>query len=367
MKIYFAASISLSRDYLPQYQQIVGLTKKLGHQVLSEHVVDSKLKPKDISQPEKIFQAETKKIEAADLIIAEVTAPSWGTAFLMEHALKHQKPVLALFYKDNGDHLPPMIKGHPELYVESYDEDNLKTVLKFNLDHFKQRIKRKGKLIVIDGANGSGKATQTDLLVKYLKKHKYKTSKISFPRYYTSFHGKTVARFLNGEFGGLKDVSPYLSSLAYALDRLTSKNQILDWLKAGHLVICDRYVTSSLVHQGVKLSLKERKKFIDWLYTMEYKEHRLPKENLVIYLYMPAEISDKLIIKKTKKYKKGKQKDIEEDLDYQRKVSKLYQEFGKKYKHWEIINCLDKEGKLKSRQDIHKEIINILKKRKILL
>lgn len=366
MKIYFAASISLDRSFLPKYQQIVQILKAQKHKILSEQVVDPKLKIGNGLPPAKLFKRETKKIEKADLVVAEVTVPSWGTAFLMEHALKHQKPVLALYYKDNGDKLPMMIKGHPELYVQSYDEDNIKSVLQFNLKHFNFSKSKKGKLVVMDGTNGSGKATQTKMLAYYLKKQKIKVSQISFPRYYTSFHGKTVARFLTGEFGKLEEVSPYLSSLAYALDRLTSKNQILEWLKNGHIVVADRYVTSNIAHQGAKLGGKERDKFVSWLYDMEYKQHRMPKEDVVIYLYVPPEISDKLILKKAKKYKKGKGKDIEENLEYQKKTAKFYLKLCKKFKHWVKIDCVDKKGKLKSKKEIHDIIVGKLKLKKVI-
>ncbi len=365
MKVYFGAAVSLTRKLLPLYQKIVKEIKKQGHQVISEYVADPRLKIGDGLSAEKLFRRETKAIDKVDLMVAEVTAPSWGTAFLMEHALKNNKPVLALFYKDNGGKLPMMVKGHPELYVESYDEDNLPTVLRTNLKHFSLRKKSKGKLIIIDGTNGSGKATQTDLLMKYFKREKIKANYISFPRYYTSFHGRTVGRFLSGEFGKLEEVSPYLSSLAFALDRLTARDQILDWLNDGRIVVADRYVTSSLAHQGAKLLPKERRRFINWIYDMEYKQHKMPKEDILLFLYVLPEISDKLILQKAKRYKKGKKKDIEEGLKYQRKVFQLYCQLAKKYLHWVMINCLDKKGKLKSRQEVHKEVITILRKRKV--
>jgi len=363
MKIYFGASISFNRDYLPKYQLIVRQIKKLGHQVLSEHVVDPKLKAGEGIAPKKLFEKEIKKIEKCDLMIAEVTQPSWGTAFLMEHALKHGKPILGLFYKDNGASIPAMIEGHPELYVESYDEDNLKTVLSFNLKHFNMKMKAKGKLVVLDGTNGSGKATQAELLMKYFKKNKIKAKDISFPRYYTSFHGKTICRFLKGEFGKLEDINPYLSSLAFALDRLTAKNQILNWLNNGYIIVVDRYITSNLAHQGAKLPHKERKKFINWIYDMEYKQHRMPKENIVVYLYVPPKISDKLILQRTKK----RERDIEEGLTYQKKVASLYLKLCEKYKHWIKINCIDKKGNLKTKKEIHKLIIQALKEKNIMV
>lgn len=365
MKIYFGASISFSRDYLPKYQLIVSQIKKLGHRVLSEHVVDPKLKPGEGLDPKQLFKKEIEKVEQADLMIAEVTVPSWGTAFLMEHALKHKKPVLALFYKDNGYEIPSMIKGHPDLYVDSYDEDNVKTALKFNLKHFNDALHRQGKLIVIDGTNASGKATQTKLLVEYFNKHKIPVKTISFPRYYTSFHGKTICRFLKGEFGQLKDINPYLSSLAFALDRLTAKNQIVDWLDKSYIVIADRYVTSNIAHQGVKLKNNERKKFADWIYDMEYKQHRMPKEDLVIYLYVSPEISDRLIWERERKAI-NRHRDIEEGLNYQKQVANYYLTLCKKYKHWNKVDCVNKDKSLKSKETIHQEILVLLARKGII-
>jgi dTMP kinase len=367
MKIYFGASISLGRKYLNQCRRIVKAIKFLGHHVLSEYVVDPNLVAGVGLKPVELFKRETGRIEKADLMIAEVSQASWGTAFLMEHALKHNIPVLALYYQDNHAKLSPMVAGHPELYLVSYDEDNLKTVLEFNLRHFSKRMSCQGKLIVIDGSNGSGKATQTELLMKYFRQHKIAAKHISYPRYYTSFHGKTVGRFLKGEFGKLKEVSPYLSSLAYALDRLTSKNQILDWLESGQIVVADRYVTSSLAHQAVKLKGKEREKIINWIYEMEYKQHRMPKENIVIYLYVAPEIADKLILQKAKKYRGKQKRDIEEGLAYQRQVTNLYLQLVKKYRHWVKIDCLDRKGQLKSKKQIHDLVVQTLQDRKILL
>lgn len=366
MKIYFGASISLDRSMLGLYQRIVRELKKSGHKVLSEYVVDPKLKPGVGLTAEKLFARETKTIERADAMVAEVTEPSWGTAFLIEHALDNDKPVLALFYKETDHPLSLMLKGHPELYSEHYDEDNLHAILKKNLEHFKQLEKKKGKLVVIDGADGSGKGTQTKKLLQYLKKQRIKNKYISFPRYYTSFHGKHVGRFLTGEFGGSVDISPYLSSLAFALDRLTAHDELVEWLREGNVVVADRYVSASMAHQGSKMPPSRRKAFIDWLYDMEYKEHKLPREDVVIFLYVPAGTAQKLLQKKgIRRYVKGKDK-AEADLKHQRKSIEMYKQLVKKYKHWEMVKCVDKKGELLSIDQVHQKILAVLKKRKII-
>jgi len=365
MKIYLGAAVTSSKRYLPRLEKIKKELVKMKHKVMGGALKD-RAKVESKADAKDLYKREIKLIDKADLMIAEVTMPSWGTAFLMEYALDIGKPVLVLFYKDNGGSLPIMIKGHPELYVEHYDEDNLHAVLKKNLSHFKQMKRKKGKLIVIDGADGSGKATQTKKLLKYLKKKRVKNKYISFPRYYTSFHGKHTGRFLTGEFGGNDEVSPYLSSLAFALDRLTAKDEMMEWLQEGNMVIADRYVSANMAHQGSKMPIRKQKAFINWLYTMEYKEHKLPKEDMVIFLYVPVVTAQKLISKKKKrKYTKGKDK-AEEDVSHQQKSVEMYRKLCKKYKHWEMINCVDSKGKLLSIEKIHQKILDLLRKKKII-
>lgn len=367
MKVYFGASISLDRSLLPNYTEIVADLKKLGHNVLSEYVVDPNLKTGAGLSPKELFARETEAINKADVMIAEVTAPSWGTAFLIEHALAAGKPVLALYYKEAEMPLPMMIEGHPELYVAHYTKGNVRTILKKNLEYFASMNHRKGKLVVIDGTDGSGKGTQTELLLKYLDEHKKKNKYIDFPRYYTSFHGRMVGRYLKGEFGSLQSASPYLTSLFYALDRLTARDEIIDWLEEGNTVVANRYTTSSMAFQTARVEKDKQDEFIKWLYDMEYKEHKLPKEDVVLFLYVPVEISQKLLEQKNKReYMDGKKKDINEaDVKYQKDVLKLYLDLAKKHPHWEVIKCVDGRGKLLPIPKVHAKVIAALKRHKI--
>lgn len=368
MKVYFSAAISLDRSFLPIYAQIVEELKKLGHEVVSEHVVDPNLKFGEGMNPKELFAKQAILIDQADAVIAEVTSPSWGTAFLMEHALTAGKPVLALYYKEAAMPLPMMIEGHPELYVAHYTKGNIRTILKKNLEYFVSMNHRKGKLVVIDGTDGSGKGTQTELLMKYLDDHKVKNKYIDFPRYYTSFHGQMVGRYLAGEFGTLDSASPYLTSLFYAMDRLTARDEIIDWLEEGNTVVANRYTTSSMAFQTARIALDKREEFLKWLYEMEYKEHKLPKENVVLFLYVPVEISQKLIEQKNKRdYTRGQKKDINEaNVNYQKEVLKLYLELAKKYKHWEVIRCVDGRGKLLAIPKVQAKVIAALKKHGVL-
>ncbi len=370
MRIYFGAAITFSRKHLPEYKKIIQTIENLGHDVISKQVADPKLTEGDWQKkydPQKLYQGEIEKVEKADAMIAEVTTPSWGTPFLMTHALEHSKPVLALFYGNNPQEIPLMLKGHPELYVENYDEDNIELILKQYLEHFKNQRERKGKIIVIDGGDGSGKATQTELLTNYLKKKKMAVKTFDFPRYYTSFHGKMVGRYLAGEFGDVNEVSPYLVSLAYAVDRAGARDEINEWLIKGGIVLTNRYTTSSMAYMSAKLPPEKREEFIEWLDELEYRIHRMPREDLVIYLDVPPRISQELMEKRVdKSYTNGQKKDIHErNLAYLEEVEKIYLDLIKKKKNWVKINCTE-DHSIRSKEEIHQEILKVLKEKKII-
>ena len=165
----------------------------------------------------------------------------------------------------------------------------------------------------------------------------------------------------------MNEVNPYLSSLAYALDRSAAKEDLDAWLLEDNIVIANRYVSSSMAFQTVRLPEKEREIFLKWLYEMEYKEHKLPIEDIVIYLYVPVSISQKLMEnREKKKYLKGKDKDIhEKNVEYLKDVENMYLELVKRNKKWVKINCIDKKGNLRSKEDIHREVISLLKKKMI--
>jgi dTMP kinase len=214
-----------------------------------------------------------------------------------------------------------------------------------------------GKFVVIEGSDGSGKATQVRLLKNYLKKQSISHQVVAFPRYKASFHGKFIARYLKNEFGDAHQVNPYLISLAYSLDRVTAKDKINQWLASDQLVIADRYTPSNQAYQSAKLPPEKRKEFVDWLIKMEYKENKIPAEDLVLFLYVPVEFSQKMM--------SGRNKDgHESQLEYLREVEQQYLSFARR-RHWVKIDCV-KKGKLLTRSKIHQEIVKTLKKKGIL-
>lgn len=205
---------------------------------------------------------------------------------------------------------------------------------------------KKGQLIVIDGSDGSGKATQFNLLKKRLEEAGHKVASFDFPQY-DKFFGKMVARYLNGDFGGLNQVDPYLISLPYALDRMSAKQEMEEKLDSGHIVICNRYVPSNLAHQSAKFATKkEQAEYVKWDEELEYEINKIPKPDIVIYLYVPYKIAQALVDKKNqadRAYAQGKKRDLHEiDDDHLKKASDQYLELAKE-KKWHKIDCIQDE------------------------
>jgi dTMP kinase len=212
-----------------------------------------------------------------------------------------------------------------------------------------------GKLVIIEGGDGSGKATQTKLLVEYLQGQKIPVETLSFPRYSNSFYGNLVGRFLSGEFGSLDSVSPYLAAIPYALDRLDARDEINKWLEAGKVVVIDRYVPSSLAHQAAKVSQNERDELVNWLEKMEYEENKLPRPDLVVYLHVPVQESLKLIEKRREAIKE----DISETKSHQEKAEEMFLRLARE-KGWQKIDCVN-NGNLLTIPEIHTQLLQILR------
>ena len=203
---------------------------------------------------------------------------------------------------------------------------------------------KKGQLIVIDGIDGSGKATQVKLLAEKLKKSKIRVKTIDFPRYDDNFFGQLIGEYLSGAYGDFIQTDPRVASVLYAADRFESSLQIKQWLAAGYVVIADRYVSASQIHQGGKIAdSKKRQKFLIWLDDMEYKVFKIPQPDLVIYLDVPFEVSKEWlkqkVAKRRKKYLHGR-KDVAEDNLLHLKNSRLSAlSLAKQNKNWVRIKC----------------------------
>ena len=156
--------------------------------------------------------------------------------------------------------------------------------------------KTKGTLIVIDGTDGSGKATQVGLLIARLKKEGHKVEMLDFPDYYKNFFGKFVGECLSDPKYQFVNLDPKIASVLYAADRWESKKKIEALLSKGYIIVSNRYVSSNQIHQAGKIKTpKERKDFLQWLDTMEYKVFGIPRPDIVLYLSLPISISQKLM------------------------------------------------------------------------
>ncbi len=217
----------------------------------------------------------------------------------------------------------------------------------------------KGKLIVIEGTDCSGKETQSNLLIERLEKEGKKVAKFSFPNYDTPT-GKIVggpylgkSYICEGWFEeGAASVDPKVASLYYAADRLYNSKAIVDALKVNDIVLLDRYTTSNMGHQASKLeSKKERLEMIDWLATLEFDLIKLPKPDITIFLHMPYEAAIPLRAKRAEKLDQH-----ENDEAHLRKSEETYLLMAEKLSFATIECALDNNAK--SIEEIHEEVYN---------
>ena len=221
-------------------------------------------------------------------------------------------------------------------------------------------IKNKGKLIVIDGTDGSGKATQVALLTKRLKKDGYTIKNVDFPEYYKNFFGKFIGHCLSEQYYNFVKVHPKIASVLYAGDRFESKEQIEKWLKSGYIVLANRYVSANQIHQGGKIkSAKKRADFIKWLDEMEYKVFKIPRPDVVFYLDLPISISKKLMKERNKNSSRsylGTKKDAhEKDTEFLENSRKSALWLAKTQSYYKKVDCAIKNS-IRTREDIHEEI-----------
>ena len=218
----------------------------------------------------------------------------------------------------------------------------------------------RGKFIVLEGIDGSGKRTQLELLTGALDELHIAHERISFPRY-DGFFGNLVARFLNGEFGTLDSVDAHLSSLLYACDRFEAKPKIEAILASGKMLIADRYIASNLAHQGARVENDKRDPFLRWLTKLEYEIYSLPKEDAIVYLRVPAtEAYRRIASKGTRDYTNLKRDILESDVAHLTTTALVYDSLAKA-PNWITIECFDAErGELRLAEEIHRAVLSAL-------
>jgi dTMP kinase len=215
----------------------------------------------------------------------------------------------------------------------------------------------RGKLIVLEGIDGSGKGTQLEMLARTFTARGIAFSRVSFPRY-DGFFGKLVARFLNGEFGTLEAVDSHFSALLYAGDRWEWRSALEDDLAAGRTLLADRYIASNLAHQGARAPRETRAEFLTWLKRLEYQVYALPVEDLIVYLRLPAAEAQRLVGEKAKRDYTKLQRDLQEsNLAHLEAASQVYDELARQ-PNWVTIECYDPSVRAsRPPQEIHREIL----------
>lgn len=211
-------------------------------------------------------------------------------------------------------------------------------------------------IIDIEGTDGCGKKTQTDLLFNFLSDSGYKVRKISFPNY-DSKSSALVKMYLNGEFGSNDNLNGYQASVFYAVDRLaTMKNINVD---DYDFVLFDRYVPSNMIHQSTRIqNNKELDEFLDWIADFEYGKLALPQPDRTLFLDVPVEISMRLA-RERESLKNGQEKDIlERDDEHLIQAYKRAKYVAKKF-DWLVIDCT-KDNSIKSIDEIHQDILTKL-------
>ena len=215
----------------------------------------------------------------------------------------------------------------------------------------------RGKFIVLEGIDGSGKRTQIELLARALASRGIGFTQVAFPNY-EGFFGNMAAQFLNGEFGPLDDVDPHFSALLYAGDRFESKAGIESALASGNAVLADRYIGSNLAHQGARVPPEERAEFLAWLRRLEYEIYGLPAEDLALYLRVPVSEAQRLVGQKPSRAYTSMRHDIQEaDVKHLESASQVYDQLSRQ-PNWETIACWDASARaLRSPESIHAEIL----------
>lgn len=214
-----------------------------------------------------------------------------------------------------------------------------------------------GAFIVLDGNDGSGKATQARLLKERFDQLGVASEHLDFPGYDRSMFGALIGECLAGQHGNFLTLDPKIASCLYALDRFTAAPQIRDARAAGSVVIADRFTSSNQMHQGGKVAdVQKRAEFLAWLDKAEHEELSIPRPDIIVYLDVPVDISLELLQKKraTKNpsLADGALDQVEEDRQYLERSRAVAMELAEKSSNWRRVDCM-KDGALQSPEAVH--------------
>lgn len=298
LKVYVACTLKHATE---EYKQFIAEFKKQLAERAKCTILEFVTDPHATAG--EIYQNDIKGcVVEADVIVADLSSPSHGVGYEISTMVEaHNKPVIGV--ARTGSQVSGVLLGIPGFELGFYDD--METLLDYVVVKLALVSKKTpGRLIVIDGTDGSGKATQTKLLVERFQQVGEQVQTFDFPHYKNHFGG-LIGECLAGKHGDFVGMSPQVASVLYAADRFESSQKIKSWLAEGAIVILDRYVSANQIHQGGKIPDEEnRKKFLDWLDRMEHEIFQIPRPDLIIYLDVPVEVSQRLAKEKNAASKK---------------------------------------------------------------
>ncbi len=226
--------------------------------------------------------------------------------------------------------------------------------------------------LVIEGLDGSGKSTQVRLLREYLDNKGTEYRFIHFPRTETGIFGQLISMFLRGDLGKIGDVNPYLVALLYAADRHDAKEEMLEWLSDGKLLVADRYVVSNIAYQCAKLKTSvDKKQLAEWITCLEFGKYGIPRPDLNIFLDVPFEFTMHNLGKSRsgdeRAYLGGKTDIHEADLDFQEKVRQVYTIQSETDPSVMLIPCHDENMVMLRQEMIFERILELLRNENIIV
>lgn len=220
-----------------------------------------------------------------------------------------------------------------------------------------QPITQSGKFIVIEGADGTGKTTQVQLLAKTLGSYEYNGVVFDFPQY-AEVSSALLSNYLKGKYGQL---NPEAASILYAVDRFDASFAVREHLKEGRIVLANRYVSSNAGHQGAKINdATDRIKFFKWLDHLEFTTFNIPRPDLTIILHLPVEMSLDLIKKGHEA--KGTRPDLhDQDLEHLQRAEQVYLEIAELFPNTKLVECSE-DGRLLSPEEIHAKVWELVRR-----
>lgn len=222
-----------------------------------------------------------------------------------------------------------------------------------------------GAFVVIDGIDGSGKATQSRLLKERLVREGVGAEKIDFPRYGTPVFGELLGECLAGKHGDFLHLDPKIASTLYALDRFEASEEVREWLAAGKVVIADRFSSSNQIHQGGKIVDPEKRgAFLSWIDKMEHDVLGIPRPHAIVYLKVPVETSLSLLSNeraaKNNALADGEKDTVEKDRMYLERSYESAEALAEN-KDWHVVECTH-EGAMRTPEEIHEDVYNVVRR-----